>query len=226
MELNAINTGKTAAYTAADAAGAKAASSETAEAVSKNDEAATYEANGGREYSSSINSTGYKMDVETVNRLREECETRMADLVKKMLGQQIGNGENIWEKLRTGDFTVVEETIKQAQADIAEDGYWGVEQTSDRFIQYATALTGGDPDKLDMMINAFEQGYKEAEKTWGGTLPELTQRTREATLQKFKELKEQYAGKAGSDAAAQGLVEAGVQKAADAAVKAESGAEG
>ena len=142
----------------------------------------------------------------------------MANLVKKMLGQQIGEGENIWEKLRTGDFTADEETVKQAQADIAEDGYWGVEQTSDRIVQYATALTGGDPDKLDSMIAAFEKGYAEAEKTWGDTLPELSQRTREAVMKKFQDLKDKYA--AGTDSApaaqsAQSLVESAAQKALD-----------
>ena len=37
----------------------------------------------------------------------------------------------MWSFLADGNFTVDEETQKQAQADIAEDGYWGVEQTSD-----------------------------------------------------------------------------------------------
>ena len=56
-----------------------------------------------------------------------------------------GNANDIWSFLRSGNFTVDPATKAQAQADIAEDGYWGVNQTSDRIIQFANALTGGDP---------------------------------------------------------------------------------
>ena len=77
---------------------------------------------------------------------------------------------------------------------MAEDGYWGVEQTSDRIVKYATALSGGDPEKLDTMISAFEKGFQEATKSWGGTLPDISQRTREAVLDKFDKLKQDYAG--------------------------------
>ena len=38
-----------------------------------------------------------------------------------------------------------EKTRLQAQKDIAEDGYWGVEQTSERLVSFAKALSGGDP---------------------------------------------------------------------------------
>ena len=162
------------------------------ETAPKESEAASFEKNGGHSYGTSATRKTYTMDTETVERLKSENEQRMTNLVKQMLGQQIDKS-NMWERLRTGNFTADEATIKQAQADIADDGYWGVEQTSDRFIQYATALTGGDPDKLDTMIAAFEKGYAAAEKTWGGKLPELAQPTREATIKKFQDLKDQYA---------------------------------
>lgn len=49
-------------------------------------------------------------------------------------GTAIANADSMWSFLADGNFTVDEETQKQAQADIAEDGYWGVEQTSDRIL--------------------------------------------------------------------------------------------
>jgi hypothetical protein len=80
---------------------------------------------------------------------------------------------------------------EQAKKDIAEDGYWGVEQTSDRIIDFATALTGGDPSKIEEMREAFKKGYKQAEKTWGGQLPDISQRTYDAVMQKFDKLAEE-----------------------------------
>ena len=79
-------------------------------------------------------------------------------------------------------------TKAQAQADIAEDGYWGVEQTSSRIVDFAVALTGGDPDKVEEMREAFKKGFKQAEKTWGGELPEISQKTYDAVMKKFDKL--------------------------------------
>ena len=187
-------------YSKTDAVSVKSAeTAETAEVVSTDAEAATFEADGGHTYSSSATRTGYTIDSETIERLKSESEARMANLVQQMLGKQISKN-NILEAINSGKFSA--EDIEQAKKDTADDGYWGVEQTSDRFVKFAVALTGGDPDKLDSMIEAFEKGYSEAEKQWGGELPDLAQRTREATLKKFQDLKDQYANQSGVTAAA------------------------
>ena len=193
MDISNVKASQSSTYSVSEVSGKTAAEEASAkETAPKETEAASFEADGGRTYSSSATRKTYTMDTETVERLKSENEQRMANLVKQMLNQQIDRS-NMWERLRTGNFTADEATIKQAQADIADDGYWGVEQTSDRLVQYATALTGGDPEKLDTMIAAFEKGYAAAEKAWGGTLPGIAQRTREATLKKFQDLKDQYA---------------------------------
>ena len=76
-------------------------------------------------------------------------------------------------------------TCAAAQASISDGGYWSVEKTSERLVGYAKALVGGDPSKVEMMRDAFVQGYQEAEKLWGGTLPEITQKTYDATMKLF-----------------------------------------
>ena len=92
-------------------------------------------------------------------------------------------------KLASGDFTVDAATKEQAQKDIAEDGYWGVNQTSDRIVDFAKALAGDDPAKADKMIEAFQKGYKEATKTWGKTLPDISSRTYDAVMEKMNKWK-------------------------------------
>ena len=138
------------------------------------------------------------LDSETIKAMKDELEQRTQNLIKQMLGQQLDAysiaDDSFWQKFRTGDFQATPEQIAQAKKDVAEDGYWGVEQTSDRIVKYATALSGGDPEKLDTMISAFEKGFQEATKSWGGTLPDISQRTREAVLDKFDKLKQDYAG--------------------------------
>ena len=124
-------------------------------------------------------------------------QQQLLDIVHKMMGKQakaygVANSdkddESIWRFLAKGDFTVDAATKAQAQADIAEDGYWGVKQTSDRILDFAKALAGDDPDKLENMRAAFEKGYKQAEKTWGGELPEISKQTFDAVMKGFDEL--------------------------------------
>ena len=88
-----------------------------------------------------------------------------------------------------GDFTVSADVKAQAQADIAEDGYWGVEQTSDRILDFAKALSGDDPDKADAMLEAFKKGFEQATKAWGEKLPDISQRTYDAVVEKFNKWK-------------------------------------
>ncbi len=136
----------------------------------------------------------YKTDSNLVAKLKADAEARTAQLqslVEKMLtkqGQTYNTANDIWSILSSGDFTVDAATKAQAQADIADDGYWGVSQTSQRILDFATALTGGDPDKIEEMRSAFEKGFKQAEKTWGGNLPDISQRTYEAVMKGFDDL--------------------------------------
>ncbi|MCD7836577.1 MAG: hypothetical protein LUG83_08020 [Lachnospiraceae bacterium] len=138
----------------------------------------------------------YTPDTNLINKLKADADARtsqLQSLVQQIMGKQAtayGNATDIWSFLKSGDYTVDAETKAQAQEDISEDGYWGVNQTSDRIIQFATALTGGDPDKIEEMREAFKKGYEQAEKKWGGELPEISQQTYDAVMQKFDELAE------------------------------------
>ena len=108
-------------------------------------------------------------------------------------GQTFNNANDMWRFLASGKFEVDEATKLQAQKDIAEDGYWGVNQTSDRIIDFAKALTGGDPSKIEDMRDAFKKGYEQAEKTWGGKLPDISKQTYDAVMEKFDKMAEEAA---------------------------------
>ena len=141
------------------------------------------------------NATHFQPDMETVQRMKAETEARMQKLVTETLSRQLTGGRNsdIWSLLRNSG-TRAEDILSKYQKQTAEndaDDYWGVEQTSDRIVKMAQALTGGDPSKLDSMIQAFEKGFKAAEKAMGGSLPDISQRTRQAVLDKFQALKDQ-----------------------------------
>ena len=182
-------------YHANDTKTTTAAAETTATAKTAGDTGVVYEPSAEQKVDSAKKT--YKPDTALLNKLKADADAQtqqLRSLVEKlMLGQSdtYNKANDIWSFLREGNFTVDPATKAQAQADIAEDGYWGVEQTSERIISFATALTGGDPDKIDDMREAFLKGYKQAEETWGGELPEISKKTYDAVMAKFDKLAEE-----------------------------------
>ena len=90
----------------------------------------------------------------------------MQSLVEKVLGKQKGtfdlaNGKNLANTFRQVAGLASADDIAAAKASIAEDGYWGVEQTSDRLVSMAIALSGGDTDKAEELKAAITKGFKQ-----------------------------------------------------------------
>ncbi len=108
------------------------------------------------------------------------------DTLRKQAGLTIGDKEDdVWQFLASGNYTVTEAAKEAAKEAISEDGYYGVEQTSTRILEFAKALSGGDTSKADELLDAFKKGFKEATKSWGKELPEISQKTYKAVEEKF-----------------------------------------
>lgn len=184
MDVNGITTsyasGTYADYTTNYAA------KETASAAKTEDIAATYEKS---------SKTG-KTNQALVAQLKADLENRtnqLKSLVEDMLTKQggtfaiskSGDDDNIWKFLASGNYTVDEAAKLKAQEEISENGYWGVKQTSERIVSFAKALTGGDASKLEEMRDAFEKGFAAATKSWGKSLPEISNKTYDAVMNGF-----------------------------------------
>ena len=133
-----------------------------------------------------------KVDREAIiAQMKADTEARVAqmqELVRKMMqgqGNALAQTDDVWKFLASGDYTVTEAAKLQAQEDISENGYWGVEQTSQRILDFAKALSGGDVSKADLLLDAFKKGYEEATGAWGKELPEISKKTYEAVEEKF-----------------------------------------
>lgn len=156
----------------------------------KESQAAVYEKG------SSTGKTTGKADTVTIEKMKADAEARTAQLrslVEKMMmkqGQKVTSATDYLTALRNGTLQVDDATRKQAQDDISENGYWGVEQTSDRLVSFAKALAGDDPSKADELMAAIEKGFKQATKAWGDELPEICGKTLEATREKMNAWKD------------------------------------
>ncbi len=74
---------------------------------------------------------------------------------------------------------------EEAQELIKDDGYFGVEQTSNRIVDFAIGLSGGDPSRLEAVKQGVEQGFQEALDAFGGWLPEISYQTYDAVMEKL-----------------------------------------
>lgn len=192
MNVNGISN-QTSTYAAYKSAEQKAV---TTEAEGKQAEAsAVYEPSTDVKQTDTV--TAKQKNEAIISKLKAETEARtqqLQQLVQQMISKQgnaYGQANDMWKFLASGKFTVDAQTKAQAQADIAEDGYWGVKQTSERIFDFAKALSGGDMDKMKEMQEAFEKGFKQATKTWGKELPQISQDTHDAVNKLFEDY---YAG--------------------------------
>ena len=157
--------------------------------------------------SSNIKNMSESERASLVQKLKADVEARtsqLRSLVEKMFLQQSEKATtatgDIWKFLASGEYTVDAETQAAAKEAISEDGYWGVEQTSQRIFDMAMALSGGDEDKMDKMLDAFEKGFKQATEAWGKELPDISQKTYAAVHEKFANYKNEQAEAAKTEA--------------------------
>ncbi|AAR34352.1 hypothetical protein KIP69_05270 [Geobacter sulfurreducens] len=88
-------------------------------------------------------------------------------------------------------------TPDEAAKLVADDGYWGVEQTSDRIVEFATSLAGGDVALLEKIKEGVVKGFEMAKKDFGMELPEISQKTFEAVMRKLDEWSQQAGAESG-----------------------------
>lgn len=141
----------------------------------------------------SINKMSKEERANMVSQLKADQEYRQNQLVgivsQMMTGQAntLAKTDDIWKFLASGNFTVTPEVKAQAQADIAEDGYWGVTQTSQRLFDFASALAGDDESMMKKMESAMEKGFRQAMGAWGKELPQISQDTMDASRKLFSD---------------------------------------
>ena len=194
MSISSINgVGAYSAVTAAETESKAAKAAETTDKQVKED-AAVFEKSQDTKKDSA--NQIYNRD-NVIAKLKADQQTRldsMNSLVQKLLGKQaekfnLATGTNLAATFREIAGKVDQQTIDDAKASIAEDGYWGVEQTSDRLVSMAIALAGGDTDKADELKNAITKGFKKATAAWGEKLPQLCQDTYDAAMKKMDDWK-------------------------------------
>jgi hypothetical protein len=134
----------------------------------------------------------YKIDTKKLAQIKQEFHKNTESfrvMVRSMIEKQGGNVSEILKALANGEEVTIKvdaETKQSAQEAISEDGYWGVNKTSERILEFAKTISGGDKSKIDTLIGAFKEGFEAAKEAFGGELPEISKQTYEKVLEGFE----------------------------------------
>ncbi|WP_419773496.1 hydrogenase-4 component G [Halarcobacter sp.] len=77
---------------------------------------------------------------------------------------------------------ITELSPDEAKELVSDEGFFGVSKTSERVSSFVINLAGDDVEGLKEARKGIVQGFEEAEKMWGGELPEISYETQEKTL--------------------------------------------
>lgn len=73
--------------------------------------------------------------------------------------------------------------VDEAKELVSDEGFFGVEKTSQRVADFAFNISGGDVELLKEARSGIVEGFEEAEELWGGELPEISYETQSRTLE-------------------------------------------
>lgn len=77
---------------------------------------------------------------------------------------------------------ITELTPDEAKSLVSDEGFFGIQQTSERVSGFVISLAGDNIEALKEARRGVVQGFEDAEKMWGGELPEISYETQEKTL--------------------------------------------
>lgn len=186
MSINSVS-GVSATPTTSTVSAKTKTKAETTTKKNFDDTAAVYEKSEQVKDQSSVKVRDNSAIIEQLKADAQARKEQLIAIVRQSMGGQASASWTANKGLKSlfENLKVDQATINQAKKDTAEDGYWGVKQTSDRIVDFAKALSGGDPSKADELLNAFKKGFEQATRAWGDKLPQLCQDTYDAVVEKF-----------------------------------------
>lgn len=110
------------------------------------------------------------------NTLRAQSDTVLANVQIMSVSIEISVHTEITDGADTAD---------TANSLLGEDGYFGVEKTSQRLFELAKVLAGDDTEKLKEAKDAITKGYESVAGLFGTDTPDITHDTYNRTMEKM-----------------------------------------
>lgn len=139
--------------------------------------------------------TYQKKDKLSTDELKAISEQRMASFQNMLKSMVTKQGEKYNLSIGGQKLSVSLEDSMKAANSIAEGGEWSVNSVATNIMDMAKALSGGDSSKISLLKDAVQQGFKEAEKQWGGKLPGICDDTYNEVMKRFDDWEKESTGK-------------------------------
>ncbi len=127
---------------------------------------------------------------------KQDQATREKQLQEMISGMIADQGQTV--NLTIGDLKlhVTEEQSAKAKEAISEGGEYSVEKVAGRIMDFAKALAGDDPSKIDELQKAVIKGFEGAAGILGkkklDDMPEITKQTYDNVMKQFDDWKKSY----------------------------------
>ncbi len=129
-------------------------------------------------------------EIASLKSASEAATENLRKLVEELILKQDKNYKSALEdssKEGLAKLGLTTEDVEAAKQAVSVDGEFGVKAVSDRLVDFAIAISGGDKSKLSVLVSAIDEGFAAAKKALGGTLPEISQQTYDETMRKLNE---------------------------------------
>jgi hypothetical protein len=141
-------------------------------------------------YSKITNKKLSETDIAKLQAQADATTENLRRLVQELILKQSKSAQASSEDSSTdilSSLGITTEDIDAAKQAISDDGDFGVKAVSDRLVDFAIAVSGGDKSKLSELTSAIDKGFSAAKKALGGKLPDISQQTYDETMRKLNE---------------------------------------
>ncbi|MBQ9383937.1 MAG: hypothetical protein IJT87_06845 [Ruminiclostridium sp.] len=125
----------------------------------------------------------------------------MKDMVQRLINKQAGKATGKDDENLSLESIMKSYDLDYIESDGSED-FWGAEKTANRILDFAKSLAGNDPKAFETVKNAFQKGFGECKKIWGGELPGVCNDTYDRVMSGFDEWEKELNGMTDEIAAA------------------------
>jgi len=112
----------------------------------------------------------------------KESSSAQKDIIDFLSGKVVSEDFNLANTGYEGK-PITELSKSEALELVGEDGFFGVEKTAQRVADFVLGFAGNDLENLEKSREGVVQGFDDAQKMWGGELPQISHDTQKRTLE-------------------------------------------
>ena len=138
-----------------------------------------------------ISSKGKALSQQAIETIQQKQSASFNNMLSGMLGMQVDSAKNIdmaqiiLDKSGMGNVSPAD-----AAYNVSEEGIYGVNSVATNIMDMAISLSGGDPEKMEMLKDAVTKGFKAAGMELGvgekiSKLPQVSQDTYTEIMKRF-----------------------------------------